>query len=1161
MTEMSPAEAVFFAAAALPTAEQAAYLARVCAGHDDLRQRVEQMLAARPLVGDFLEPASAQTLARASESQAQTEDYSDPTACVGSILAGQYKLIEEIGEGGMGSVYMAQQTEPVKRAVAVKVIKAGMDSKAVLARLEAERQALAIMDHPNIARVLDAGSTDSGRPFFVMELVKGMPITKHCDERKLTPRQRLELFVPVCQAIQHAHQKGIIHRDIKPSNVLVAMYDDKPVPKVIDFGVAKAAGQPLTDKTLMTGFGAVVGTAQYMSPEQANLNNMDIDTRSDVYSLGVLLYELLTGSTPVDRKSLGKGAVLEILRIVREVEAVRPSAKLSTIDTLPSVAANRGTEPDKLSKLMKGELDWVVMKATGRKGPHPPLRTRPTQPGPHIQRYLADEVVEARPPSTGYRLKKFVRRHKGQVVAASLVLLALVGGIAGTAFGLIRAELSRGEAEQARHREAFEANARKIAEKARDEVAKARDALAGVEYGRTVEVAHQEWRENNVTTTLNLLNATRKDWRGWEWRYVNRLCHLDLLTLKGHDGGVNSAGFSPDGTRIVTAGWDNTAKVWDARSGALVLTLTGHGYGDLTAGIHSASFSPDGARIVTAGYDKTAKLWDALSGGELLTLKGHTAEIFSASFSPDGARIVTASGDKTAKLWDARSGALVLTLNGHTAGVTSVSFSPDGARIVTASGDSTAKVWDARSGALALTLRGHTAGITSVSFSQDGARIVTASGDHTAKVWDARSGAEILTLKGHTSGDLMAGLFSASFSPDGSRIVTTSCDNTAQVWDAAEPAPEVLTLKGHTAGISSASFSPDGSRIVTTSYDNTARVWDARSGGELLTLKGHTAEISSASFSPDGARIVTASYDRTARVWDARSGALVLTLKGHTAAVTSARFSPDGSRIVTGSADATAKVWDARSGTEVLTLKGHSDVVRSASFNPDGVRIVTASEDETAKVWDARSGAEILTLKGHTTLGIPAGVLSPDVLIGDLPFEGVNSACFSPDGSQIVTSSGDQTAKVWDARSGVEVLTLKGHTAWISSASFSPDGARIVTGSADATAKVWDARSGAEALTLKGHTSWISSASFSPDGERIVTTSGDKTAKVWDARSGALVLTLKGHTGGVTSASFSPDGSRIVTGSVDATAHVRDATPINREFLGRESTTAAGTVQ
>jgi tetratricopeptide (TPR) repeat protein len=305
-----------------------------------------------------------------------------------------------------------------------------------------------MMDHPNIARVLDAGATEGGRPFFVMELVKGTPITKFCDECRLTPRQRLELLVPVCQAIQHAHQKGIIHRDIKPSNVLVAMYDDRPVPKVIDFGVAKAAGQSLTDKTLMTGFGAVVGTPEYMSPEQANLNNLDIDTRSDVYSLGVLLYELLTGTTPVDRQSLGRAAVLEILRIVREVEAPRPSAKLSTIDTLPSVAANRGTEPAKLSKLMKGELDWVALKALEKD------RARRYETvnalSRDIQRYLADELIEARPPSTAYRLKKFVRRHKGQVIAASLVLLALFGGIIGTSIGMVQAQRARAaEAERA----------------------------------------------------------------------------------------------------------------------------------------------------------------------------------------------------------------------------------------------------------------------------------------------------------------------------------------------------------------------------------------------------------------------------------------------------------------------------------------------------------------------------------------------------------------------------------------------------------------------------------------------------------------------------------------------------------------------------------------
>ena len=430
-------ETIFHLALQKPRGDRSAFLDVVCEADAELRSRVERLLDEHERGESFILDTPPANLGATIDS---------PTAERPGTVIGPYKLLQQIGEGGMGAVFMAEQSAPIQRTVALKIIKPGMDTRQVIARFEAERQALAMMDHPNIAKVLDAGTTPSGRPYFVMELVKGVPITTYCDEKRLPLRERLNLFVEVCQAVQHAHQKGIIHRDIKPTNVLVAEYDNQAVPKVIDFGVANATAQKLTERTMFTEFGQMIGTVEYMSPEQAKLNQLDIDTRSDIYSLGVLMYELLAGSTPFARKRLNEAAFDEMLRIIREEEPPTPSTRISSTEGLPSIAANRCLEPLKLNRAVRGELDWIVMKALEKDR----NRRYETANGlaQDVGHYLVDEPVEAGPPTAAYRFRKLARRNKAALVAASLILLTLIAGVLGTTIGLIRAEDARRTAEE-----------------------------------------------------------------------------------------------------------------------------------------------------------------------------------------------------------------------------------------------------------------------------------------------------------------------------------------------------------------------------------------------------------------------------------------------------------------------------------------------------------------------------------------------------------------------------------------------------------------------------------------------------------------------------------------------------------------------------------------
>ncbi len=467
-------ETLFHEALAKAPEERAAFLDAACAQDAELRARIEALLAAHDGKDSLLDKPPLEATGDYVPSAKPNGTRPDTITEGPGSRIGPYKLLQKLGEGGMGAVFLAEQEKPVQRRVALKIIKAGMDSRHVLVRFEAERQALAMMDHPNIAKVLDAGTTEvGGRPYFVMELVKGIPITKYCDQEHLTPKERLDLFIPVCQAVQHAHQKGIIHRDIKPSNVIVALYDGRPVPKVIDFGVAKATQQKLTEKTMFTEVGQIVGTLEYMAPEQAELNNLDIDTRADIYSLGVLLYELLTGTPPFTSEQLRSAGFIEMLRMIREVEPHKPSTRLSSSAELPSIAARRKLEPKRLTRLIQGDLDWIIMKALEKdRGRRYDTANALAW---DIQRYLNLEPVLAGPPSVGYRVRKFVRRNRAMVIAATVFLLALIGGIIGTSLGFWHADQARrDEAEQRK----VAVEERDRAERERDEKEKARKAEA-----------------------------------------------------------------------------------------------------------------------------------------------------------------------------------------------------------------------------------------------------------------------------------------------------------------------------------------------------------------------------------------------------------------------------------------------------------------------------------------------------------------------------------------------------------------------------------------------------------------------------------------------------------------------------------------------------------
>ena len=1173
---------------------RADFMKRSCGSNVELYQRVDALVAAHFKAGRFLDQPTDATAAHVPADGNRRPHTSAPA--VGSII-GPYKLREILGEGGMGTVFVAEQEKPVRRKVALKIIKLGMDSREVISRFEAERQALALMDHSNIAKVLDAGTTEGGRPYFVMELVKGIPITAHCDAHKLETRERLDLFLQVCQAVQHAHQKGIIHRDLKPSNILVAMNDATPVIKVIDFGVAKAIGQQLTDHTIYTAFSQMVGTPLYMSPEQAGASNVDIDTRSDIYSLGVLLYEVLTGYTPFDSAALKQAGLDEMRRIIREVDPPRPSARISTLNAkhLTTVAQRRQMEPRKLSQQLRGELDCIVMMALEKD------RNRRYETANafarDVQRYLSSEPVEARPTSAGYRLQKLIQRNKGPVIAAGLVLVSLLAGIMGTTLGLFRASKAETESNQ-RLIESRRATAEAAAlAKERGELLERNEAQGkslrsssgkiALQYGISIydsPLRHDGAKELMRAALLVKDDATKAE--PYSAFILNRLTEGGRsfsAPLKA--GETSSLAFSPDGQRIATASGDHidrdhNARIWDLETGQPVGEPLSH-----SSGVRAVAFSPDGRHLATASNDKTARLWDWKTGQPVGVPMIHSGEVADIAFSPDGRRVATASNDKTARIWDAVTGLPVGEPLKHLAGVYGLDFSPDGLNIATASLDSTARIWNVETGNPISAPLKNPSGVMNVSFSPDGGRIVTTCGDMTAWIWDAVTGQPVNEPLKH--GAIMrdfatrGGLTCISLSPDGRHIAAACADATVRVWDLETGRPVGELLK-HAIHVQDIAFSPDGARIATWSLDGLrlerkggtgiVQIWDLETGQPDSELLKHADLVLDVAFSPDGRRVATASIDKTARIWDAETGKSVGEPLRHSGMVTMVTFSPDGRRVVSASGE-TGQIWDAETGLPVGKPLNHAvvvdgkrldqaDVVDCIVFSPDGRRVATGSWDKTARIWDAETGNPMGEPLIHSSW-VQTVAFSPDgrhiatachdasARIWDVETgqpvgepmkhsEIVRWVAFSPDGRRVATVCDDRAARIWDAESCQPVCEPMKHAGRVMNFVFSPDGRTVATASEDSSAQIWDAHTGLPIGDRMKHASLVYRIVFSPDGRRVATASSDRTARIWDAGTGLPVSEPLKHAGEVRDVAFSPDGRSIVTACADANARIWD---------------------
>ncbi|MCU0780826.1 MAG: serine/threonine protein kinase [Akkermansiaceae bacterium] len=994
------------------------------------------------------------------------------------------------GYRGCGEVYRASQEQPVRREVAIKLLKPGMDSKAVLTRFEAERQALALMNHPNIARVFDAGTNRRGHPFFVMELVTGDNILRFCDSRRLTIRQRLDLFLQVCEGVRHAHLKGIIHRDLKPSNILVSEIDGQPAPKIIDFGIAKAMDhERLGSRTIYTVFDQFIGTPAYMSPEQAGLTGDGIDARSDIYSLGVLLYELLAGRPPFAPERLRKAALDEICRVIREEEPPPPSvgASLTGVDGLTSTARLRLSTARRLTAELRGDLDGIVMKALEKS---PDRRYDSANDlAEDIHRHLRHEPVSARPPGPWRRWWKFTRRHKLAVASGVLVFCALAGGLGASLWMGHKEKLARRQLEYRAY--------------LTDMGSACRTALHS---------------RSSLVSTINLLESNRRhvpDHRNWEWYFLNGLCHRELLTIPADPVAARSVAWSADGKQLATAGAADTIKLWDPATGRRLRELTGH-----AGGVAVVAWEPAGSRLASCGKDKTIRIWNTAAEGGL-SLGGQAEPASSLAWSPDGGTLAAGYADGTVKTWDTRSGRPGLALT-TTRPVRAVCWHPDGRRLIACGDKGTAQCWEAATGRSLWQHRAEIGGnIRGAVCSPDGREIFTGGTQLSVDFRDAETGQTT-----HSFWDNQNFVSAVAWSPGGDLLASgTLYDGCVAIRSSRLGGTVVRSLRSHRGSITALNWAPDGSALASASADGTVKLWDPGGRDASIVCLKMPSAIALA-WSPDGTRLASGGRRMDAWTYDFTHSAPVALDGGVIPWTRAVAWDTAGNRLAT-AGDSGLGVWDYATRTALWRDKKSFAPLFAMVWDTGRGRLI-AGGPHGFTAWDAATGAVL-----HTA-AIAAGAgklaLSPDghqlavaeraaIAIYDDAFnrlhawpahsETINSLAWHPGGTLLASGGADSAAKIWDAATGRLLNTLHGHGGPVRHVAWSPDGSRLVTGGSDATVRLWDTATGLEICVFDKPGTIIQAIqglAWTRDGRRIAISDGEDNLVVLDATPGWQVV-------------------------------------------------------